>query len=322
MKKDEKLEQLRKLMQERNFSAYIIPTDDFHSSEYVGSYFKAREYMSGFTGSAGTLVVLPDQAALWTDGRYFLQAAEQLKGSQITLMRSGQPGVFSIEEYLQKHLQEKAGVGFDGRTVTRRFVNLIREKTDEKQVTFDGREDLVGKVWEGRPALSKEPVWELDMRYAGKSRVDKIQEVRMEMQEKQADYLLLTALDEIAWLFNLRGNDIAYTPVFLSYLLLTKEQICLFAHEEIFTEELKGKLRQEGVAIKPYDAIEETVQNLSDGKKIWLDSGVVNYRLTESIPESVEILDQSSPVVLMKAVKNQTEMDNMRTAHVKDGDTV
>ena len=319
MKKDEKLEQLRKLMQERNFSAYIIPTDDFHSSEYVGSYFKAREYMSGFTGSAGTLVVLPDQAALWTDGRYFLQAAEQLKGSQITLMRSGQPGVFSIEEYLQKHLQEKAVVGFDGRTVTRRFVNLIREKTDEKQVTFDGREDLVGKVWEGRPALSKEPVWELDMRYAGKSRVDKIQEVRMEMQEKQADYLLLTALDEIAWLFNLRGNDIAYTPVFLSYLLLTKEQICLFAHEEIFTEELKGKLRQEGVAIKPYDAIEETVQNLSDGKKIWLDSGVVNYRLTESIPESVEILDQSSPVVLMKAVKNQTEMDNMRTAHVKDG---
>lgn len=319
MKTDEKLEQLRKLMQERNFSAYIIPTDDFHSSEYVGSYFKAREYMSGFTGSAGTLVVLPDQAALWTDGRYFLQAAEQLKGSQITLMRSGQPGVFSIEEYLQKHLQEKAVVGFDGRTVTRRFVNLIREKTDEKQVTFDGREDLVGKVWEGRPALSKEPVWELDMRYAGKSRVDKIQEVRMEMQEKQADYLLLTALDEIAWLFNLRGNDIAYTPVFLSYLLLTKEQICLFAHEEIFTEELKGKLRQEGVAIKPYDAIEETVQNLSDGKKIWLDSGVVNYRLTESIPESVEILDQSSPVVLMKAVKNQTEMDNMRTAHVKDG---
>lgn len=319
MKKDEKLEQLRKLMQERKFSAYIIPTDDFHSSEYVGSYFKAREYMSGFTGSAGTLVVLPDQAALWTDGRYFLQAAEQLKGSQITLMRSGQPGVFSIEEYLQKHLQEKAVVGFDGRTVTRRFVNLIREKTDEKQVTFDGREDLVGKVWEGRPALSKEPVWELDMRYAGKSRVNKIQEVRMEMQEKQADYLLLTALDEIAWLFNLRGNDIAYTPVFLSYLLLTKEQICLFAHEEIFTEELKGKLRQEGVAIKPYDAIEETVQNLSDGKKIWLDSGVVNYRLTESIPESVEILDQSSPVVLMKAVKNQTEMDNMRTAHVKDG---
>lgn len=319
MKTDEKLEQLRKLMQERNFSAYIIPTDDFHSSEYVGSYFKAREYMSGFTGSAGTLVVLPDQAALWTDGRYFLQAAEQLKGSQITLMRSGQPGVFSIEEYLQKHLQEKAVVGFDGRTVTRRFVNLIREKTDEKQVTFDGREDLVGKVWEDRPALSKEPVWELDMRYAGKSRVDKIQEVRMEMQEKQADYLLLTALDEIAWLFNLCGNDIAYTPVFLSYLLLTKEQICLFAHEEIFTEELKGKLRQEGVAIKPYDAIEETVQNLSDGKKIWLDSGVVNYRLTESIPESVEILDQSSPVVLMKAVKNQTEMDNMRTAHVKDG---
>lgn len=319
MKTDEKLELLRKLMQERDFSAYIIPTDDFHSSEYVGSYFKAREYMSGFTGSAGTLVVLPDQAALWTDGRYFLQAAEQLKGSQITLMRSGQPGVPSIEEYLRDHLKEKAVVGFDGRTVTRRFVELVRAKTDEKQIVFDGREDLVGKVWEERPALSKEPVWELDVRYAGKGRTEKIQEVRGKMQEKKADYLLLTALDEVAWLFNLRGGDIAYTPVFLSYLLLTMEQTSLFVHEEIVTEELKAKLLQEGVELQPYDAIEETVRNLPAGKRIWLDSSVVNYRLTESIPESVEILDQRSPVVLMKAVKNPTEMANMRAAHVKDG---
>lgn len=319
MKTDEKLKQLRKLMQERNLSAYIIPTDDFHSSEYVGSYFKVREYMSGFTGSAGTLVVLPDQAALWTDGRYFLQAAEQLKDSEIVLMRSGQPEVPSIEKYLQDHLPKEAVVGFDGRTVTRKFVDSIRKKTDAKRITFDGREDLVGKVWEDRPDLSKEPVWELDVKYAGKSRADKIQEVRVKMQEEKADYLLVTALDEIAWLFNLRGGDIAYTPVFLSYLLLTKEQITLFAHEEIFAEELRVKLSQEGVDIRPYDAIEESVRNLPAGKKIWLDGSVVNYRLTESIPESVEILDQSSPVVLMKAVKTSTEMQNMRAAHVKDG---
>lgn len=319
MKTDEKLNALRQLMGERSLSAYIIPTDDFHSSEYVGRYFKAREYMSGFTGSAGTLVVLPDKAALWTDGRYFLQAAKQLEDSSIMLMRSGQPGVPEIGQYLYDNLQENAVIGFDGRTVTRKFVKTIAEKTDEKQITFDGREDLVDKIWTDRPELSREPVWELDVQYAGKSRAEKIQEVRAKMQEEKADYLLLTALDEIAWLFNLRGGDVAYTPVFLSYLLLTQEQILLFAHKEIFSEELSVKLGQEGVVIDRYDAIEQAVSDLPAESRIWLDSGVVNYRLTESVPESVEVLDQASPVVLMKAVKTPTEMENVRVAHVKDG---
>ena len=242
MRTDEKLTQLRALMKEKAFYAYIIPSDDFHSSEYVGRYFKAREYMSGFTGSAGTLVVLPDKAALWTDGRYFLQAGEQLKGSTIELMRSGQPDVPKIEEYLYENLPDKAVIGFDGRTVTKRFLETIREKTDGKQITFDGSEDLVDRIWTDRPPLSKEPVWELDVKYAGRSRAQKIQEVREKMQEEKADQLLVTALDEIAWLFNLRGGDIAYTPVFLSYLLLTKEQITLFAHKEIFSAQLLEKL--------------------------------------------------------------------------------
>ena len=221
MKIDERLDRLRELMKEHDFAAYIIPTDDFHSSEYVGSYFKAREYMSGFSGSAGTLVVLQDKAALWTDGRYFLQAAEQLKNSTIELMRSGQPDVPKIEEYLHDNLPEKAMIGFDGRTVTKRFIETIQEKANEKQVSFDGSEDLVDQVWTDRPPLSKEPVWELDVEYTGKSRAEKIQEVREKMQAEKADQLLVTALDEIAWLFNLRGGDVAYTPVFLSYLLLT-----------------------------------------------------------------------------------------------------
>lgn len=319
MKTDEKLDMLRKLMRERNYAAYIVPTDDFHSSEYVGKYFKAREYMSGFTGSAGTLVVLPDRAALWTDGRYFLQAARQLAASGITLMRSGQPEVLTIEEFLGEHLQEQAVIGFDGRTVNRKFIEKIREKTDAKRIFFNGDEDLVGMIWQDRPALSKEPVWELDVKYAGKSRSEKIREVRDKMREAGADYMLLTALDEVAWLFNLRGGDIAYTPVFLSYLLLTQSRSILFAHKEIFSEALVEKLKQEDVSIKPYDAIEETVAALPAGKKIWLDSGVVNYSLTESVSETVEVLDRKSPVVLMKAVKTPTEMENMRAAHVKDG---
>ena len=319
MKTEEKLQQLRGLMKERNLAAYIIPTDDFHSSEYVGAYFKAREYMSGFTGSAGTLVVLPDQAALWTDGRYFLQAADQLAGSTITLMRSGQPDVPEIEEYLYDHLKEKAVIGFDGRTVTEKFVKRIAEKTDAKQISFDGREDLVGMVWEDRPVISKEPVWELETACAGKSREEKLKEVRAKMQEEKAEYLLITALDETAWPLNLRGGDVLYTPVFLSYLLLTPEQTHLFAHEQIFPKELRDKLTGEGIDIKPYDAIEQAVIELPAGAKVWLDSGVVNYRLTKSIPESAEVLDQSSPIVLMKAVKTPAEMEHMREAHIKDG---
>lgn len=319
MKTDEKLNLLRKYMEERNFSAYIIPTDDFHSSEYVGDYFKARAYMSGFTGSAGTLVVLQDKAALWTDGRYFLQAAQQLAGSTVTLMRSGQPGVPEIEEYLYDNLKENAVIGFDGRTVTRKFVRTIADKTDLKQVSFDGRYDLVDLVWKDRPSISMEPVWELDVMYAGKSRAEKIQDVRAKMQEEKADYLLVTALDEISWLLNLRGGDILYTPVFLSYLLLTQEQMILFIHEQILSEELREKLAQEGVVLKPYDSIEQAVKELPAGTKIWLDSGVANYRLTESVPKAVEVLDQGSPIVLMKAVKTKVETDNIRAAHVKDG---
>ena len=306
-------------MNENSFSAYIIPTDDFHSSEYVGDYFKAREYMSGFTGSAGTLVVLQDKAALWTDGRYFLQAARQLQGSTIELMRSGQPDVPKIEEYLEKNLGEKTVIGFDGRTVTKRFVETIGDKTDAKQISFDGSKDLVDVIWTDRPPLSKKPVWELHVKYAGKSREDKIKEVRAKMQEEKADQLLVTALDEIAWLFNLRGGDIAHTPVFLSYLLLTKEQITLFAHEEIFPVQILERLTQEGVTIKPYEEIGQAVGNMPAGTKVWLDSGTVNYRLTQKVPKDVEILDQESPIVLMKAVKTPEEMRHMRAAHIKDG---
>ena len=319
MRIDEKLTRLRELMNENSFSAYIIPTDDFHSSEYVGDYFKAREYMSGFTGSAGTLVVLQDKAALWTDGRYFLQAARQLQGSTIELMRSGQPDVPKIEEYLEKNLGEKTVIGFDGRTVTKRFVETIGDKTDAKQISFDGSKDLVDVIWTDRPPLSKKPVWELHVKYAGKSREDKIKEVRAKMQEEKADQLLVTALDEIAWLFNLRGGDIAHTPVFLSYLLLTKEQITLFAHEEIFPVQILERLTQEGVTIKPYEEIGQAVGNMPAGTKVWLDSGTVNYRLTQKVPKDVEILDQESPMVLMKAVKTPEEMRHMRAAHIKDG---
>lgn len=316
---EDKLNSLRGLMKERNLSAYIIPTDDFHGSEHVGEYFKAREFMSGFTGSAGTLIVLPDEAALWTDGRYFIQAAEQLKDSSVTLMRSGQPGVPTIAEYLHEHLEEKSVIGFDGRTVTERFVQTIAKKTDDKHITFDGSEDLVDLVWAERPPISTEPVWEVDVKYTGQSREEKLKCVREKMRGEKADVLLLTALDEIAWLTNLRGDDVRYTPVFMAYMLLTLDKAQLFIHERILSDEIRHKLTQAGITTASYDEIEQAVRDITDGSRVWSDSGKVNYRLQHSLPEKAEVIDKHSPIELMKAVKTKQETECIRAAHVKDG---
>lgn len=319
MNVEDKLKALRKLMQERNLSAYIIPTEDFHSSEYVGEYFKAREYMSGFTGSAGTLVVLPKKAALWTDGRYFLQAEEQLAGSPIDLMRMGQPGVPKIAEYLCDCLAQKSVVGFDGRTVTEKFVRTLAEKTKSRQISFAGGEDLVDIVWQDRPAMSAEPIWEPDSEYTGKSREEKLHDVRGKMSAQQADVLLLTALDEIAWLLNLRGGDVAYTPVFMAYMIVTGERAVLCVQERSMSETIRTKLEQAGIFIKPYEAVEDELRGILPGNRVWIDTGTVNYRLVSCLPAEVERIDKSSPVALMKAVKTHSEMEHMRAAHVKDG---
>lgn len=316
---EDKLNALRRLMRERNLSAYIVPTGDFHGSEYVGDYFKTREYMSGFTGSAGTLIVLSGEAALWTDGRYFIQAADQLAGSSITLMKAGQPDVPSIEAYLFDKLEEGSVIGFDGRTVTAGFVRKIAEKTGVKQITFADGEDLVDHVWTDRPAISTEPVWELDAAYAGRSREEKLAAVRDRMCEEQADVLLMTALDEIAWLLNLRGNDVKYTPVFLAYMLVLQERAILCVHEQILPSEIRVALEQAGIETVPYEAVGEIVSDVCREKRVWIDSASVNYSLTGSLPADAVQIDRCSPVIHMKAVKTPQEMAHIRKAHIQDG---
>lgn len=318
----EKLDALRKEMQAHGMKAYIVPTDDFHSSEYVGDYFKVREYLSGFTGSAGTLLVLEKEAALWTDGRYFLQAEEQLAGSSIKLMKMGEPGVPTIAEYLAEQLPAQAVIGFDGRTVSNQFVARIAQKTDKKQMTFEGAFDLADAVWKGRPALSKQPVWELPVSYAGMSREEKLEKLRQQMRAQEADTCLLTALDEIAWLLNLRGGDVAYTPVFLAYMLIGRESAVLCVHREILSDEIVGKLEQAGVSLASYDAVEELLCGLPEGTALLLDDAGVSYRLTGCVPEHVKKIEAPSPVAHMKAVKTPDEMAHMRTAHIKDGAAV
>ena len=315
----EKLKALREQMQRRKIAAYIVPTDDFHGSEYVGDYFKAREYLSGFTGSAGTLLVMQKRAALWTDGRYFLQAEDQLAGSGIELMKSGQPEVPTLAAFLGEELAVGDVVGFDGRTVTGAFVKELGESTAKKQVTFRGDKDLVDRVWEDRPAMSAEPVWQVEISYAGLSREEKLKRVRQEMEKAGADAYLVTALDETAWLLNLRGGDIRHTPVFLSYMFITQKRAILCAQGSACSEEIRSVLKQAGVTILPYESIEELVASLPAGQRILVDERKVNYRLLQAIAKGVETVNRQSPIELLKAVKTPREMELIREAHVKDG---
>lgn len=315
----QKLNALRILMKEKKIDAYLVATDDFHGSEYVGDYFKCRKYITGFTGSAGTAIITQDMAGLWTDGRYFIQAADQLRDTTIELFKSGEPGVPTVHQFLNDKLQEGMCLGFDGRTVSAREAEELQELLQEKHITFSVNDDLIGEIWEDRPVLSCEPVMELDIRWTGKSRADKIAEIREQMKAKEADTFILTSLDDIAWLLNIRGNDIHCCPVVLSYLVMMENELRLYANAAAFSEEIRSNLEADGVKIYPYDDVYSYVQSISSDKKVLLSRANVNSRLVSNIPSEVTILDEPNLTLLPKAVKNETEMENERIAHIKDG---
>lgn len=314
-----RLSALRSLMKERQIDAYLVPTDDFHCSEYVGEYFKCRKYITGFTGSAGTAVIMQESAGLWTDGRYFIQAASQLEGTTITLFKSGEEGVPTVKEYLEQTLQPGQCLGFDGRTVNAQEGRELEEKLEKKGVTISCQEDLIGEIWTDRPALSCEPAWSLSVKYAGRPRSEKLADIRKAMAEKKADYFLLSSLDDIAWLLNLRGNDIANTPVVLSYLVMTQGTVLLFAQKAAFSEELQRELKADGVTLRPYNDIYSYVKTIPDGKAVLLDDSTCNYTLIRSLPKEVRAILDTNPTLQPKAVKNPVEVANMKLAHIKDG---
>ena len=306
-------------MKEKKIDAYLVATDDFHGSEYVGDYFKCRKYITGFTGSAGTAIITQDMAGLWTDGRYFIQAADQLRDTTIELFKSGEPGVPTVHQFLNDKLEEGMCLGFDGRTVSAREAEELQELLQKKHITFSVNDDLIGEIWEDRPVLSCEPVMELDIRWTGKSRADKIAEIREQMKAKEADTFILTSLDDIAWLLNIRGNDIHCCPVVLSYLVMMENELRLYANAAAFSEEIRSNLEADGVKIYPYDDVYSYVQSISSDKKVLLSRANVNSRLVSNIPSEVTILDEPNLTLLPKAVKNETEMENERIAHIKDG---
>lgn len=311
--------QFRSLMVKKNIDAYYIPTSDFHESEYVGEYFKVRKFLSGFTGSAGTLVITKDIAALWTDGRYFIQAENELKDSGIELMRMGEEKVPKISEFLEKQIPEHGILGFDGQVVNTKTAKELQHILHTKNISFYTNEDLAGQIWQERPPLSKEPVFLLDICYSGKSTEDKLKELRAIMEEKKADYHILTTLDDIAWLFNIRGNDILHNPVVLSYAVITMTEATLYLQKETVKKEIISSLKACGVTIAAYEQIYEDVKNLAPYTYVLLNTAKVNYSLTKDLPKSVTIIDEINPTTKLKAIKNETELSNLRNAHIKDG---
>lgn len=313
------LQALRDVMAEHHIDAYLIPTADFHGSEYVGDYFACREYLSGFTGSAGTLLVFPHWAGLWTDGRYFLQAEEQLAGSGIRLMKQGQPGVPTIEAFLRASLQPGQTLAFDGRCVDARTGRRYHKLVREIGAKLNHQLDLVAEIWSQRPPLSAQPVWPLDEKYAGLSRREKLRQIRTAMTAQGADLLLLTTLEDIAWLLNLRGGDVACTPVFLSYLALTQEGGVLFANAAAFPAQVLDQLEADGITLRPYDGVYSYANRISPSQRVMLDTRRVNTTLLTSIPTGVPVLDRPNPTEGRKAIKNPVEIENMRQAHLADG---
>ena len=306
---------LRRCMAHRGLTACVVVTDDFHGSEYVGDHFKAREYLSGFTGSAGTLAVLPDRAALWTDGRYFLQAERQLEGSGIELMRAGQPDVPTLSAFLAQHLPEGGVLGFDGRTVSTRLYRTLEEALSAKHIRLDGAHDLAEEVWPDRPALSAQPLWPLA---SDVSRREKLSLLREKTAEKNAGHLLLTDLTDIAWTLNLRGGDVACTPVFLAFLLLSEADAVLFVQPQAVSPAIADALAADGVTLRPYGDIYDRLSALPAEDCVLLDSATANSQITRALTHA-RTVDAPSPAAALKAVKSPGEQDGFRRAHLLDG---
>lgn len=314
-----RLEALRKLMAGKKINAYLIVTDDFHASEYVGDYFKCREYISGFTGSAGTLVVTENEAGLWTDGRYFIQAKDQLDKTGITLWKMGEKDVPSIPEYLKSRLPEGSCLGYDGRTVNAGYAKKLRKALKDKRVTFVENDDLAGELWKDRPAFPAGEIWILGEEYTGKSTKTKLNELRQRMEEAGAAYHLLASLDDIAWLYNIRGEDIAYTPVALAYTVVSMNKAVLYISPEAVPQEVAQSLTEDGVELRPYLQVYEDVKKLPKGASLMFDEGAVNVALLSALPANIKKMSRPNPTMLAKAVKNPVEMSHIRQAHIRDG---
>lgn len=315
----QRIENIRDLMKEKNIYAYIVPSSDYHQSEYVGDYFKSREFMSGFTGSAGTLIISMDEAGLWTDGRYFIQAEQELKDSGIKLFKMGEESVPTIEEYLLEKLPKNSTLGFDGRVMSVKEGQSLANKLAFKGINIEYKYDLVNDIWEDRCSLPTEKAFLLGTEYSGESFSDKLSRIRAVMKEKKATTHILASLDDIAWLFNIRGRDVKSNPVVLSYAVISIDSVYLFIDKNKIGEDIRAELSKENVQIKGYEEVYEFIKNIDENEVVLIDTSKVNYAIYNNIPSNVQKIEERNPSILFKSIKNEIELKNIRNSHIKDG---
>ena len=311
------LNNLREVMKKENVDYYIIPSGDSHQSEYVPEYYKGRAYVSGFTGSAGTLLVGIEESYLWTDGRYFIQAEKELNGSGIKLMKMNIPGYPSLIEWIKNNVKEGKTLAFDGSTISTNEYKNYQELSKKNGFNIKMDRDLLNEIWSNRPELSKEKIFIHDTKYCGRCTSEKLQEVRDEMKKLEGENYVIASLDDIAWLFNIRGNDIAYNPVALAYALISDKKAVLYINEEKVTNDDKRTLEAQGVTLKSYNDIYEDIKNVTES--IIIDGAKVNGKLYSLISEDVKIIENLNITTSLKAVKNEVEIKNMEVSQVRDG---
>ncbi|MCF7793220.1 MAG: aminopeptidase P family protein [Candidatus Cloacimonetes bacterium] len=314
MKVNDKISALRDLMNEHGFSAYIIPSSDAHLGEYVAEHWQARQWISGFTGSAGTVVVTLEKAGLWADGRYFIQAENQIKNTEIELFKIGIPGFPTYTEWLLQELQEGDEIGIDGSVFSVNDVKNMQQKFDKKNISIISHYDLIAEIWQDRPSLPTSQVFLHDVKFAGKSRKEKIEMIRAKMKKQNLDYHLFTSLDDIAWTFNIRANDIKYSPVSLAFAVIGLNSAHLFID--------KNKIKNidlNNVEIHTYEKITEFLSNLEPEKSILIDPNKTNIKLKNAIPKDCKIIEKPHISTLLKSIKNETEIANLKKCQIRDG---
>jgi len=315
---NERLEKLRALMEAHGMDAYYVPSSDFHDSEYVEDFFRCRAYVSGFTGSAGTLVVTKDFAGVWTDGRYFVQAKKELAGQDVELMKMGEEGVPTIDAFLADKLPNGGVLGMDGRVVNtgigRGFEKIVAEKNGSMAI----RHDLVGEICETRPELEAPVVWVLKEEFSGESTQSKVARLRAEMEQKGADLHVISTLDDIAWLLNIRKETTDGNVLPTAHVMVTKDSLRLFINSSRCSDEVKAYFAENEIRVESYEGIYDAVAAVKD-QKILLEPDKVNYALSASIDASNTVIEAMNPTSLMKAMKNPVEVENLRKCHIKDG---
>ena len=317
MKVSERIAKLRALMAEKGIDAYVVPTADFHQSEYVGEHFKARKYITGFSGSYGIAVICQDDAGLWTDGRYFFQATNELEGSGVRLMKMFVGDTPSVTEYLADKIPEGGKVGFDGRVLSMDEGKEYEDALSPKNISIDYEEDLIDQIWEDRPPLSDKPAFFLDEKYSGESSAHKLERVRKIMKDNGATVHIIASLDDTGWLLNVRGDDIDFFPLLLSYSIVRMDGVDLYVDETKLNDRILEEFKKVNVTLHPYNDIYEDIKKLDASETALIDPMKMNYALYKNIP--CKIAEAANPTILMKAMKNDVELENIKEAHIKDG---